>query len=100
MTRHFSVHQQQIYLVGGSLRNLLLGEECLDWDLVMSGDAHKTAHQLADTLGGNYVRMHAKASRVVVVVEDTGSAHTRKEICFDISPLIGKTIEDDLRQRD
>ena len=44
--------------------------------------------------------MHARASRVIVVVEDIGSSHTRKEICFDISPLIGKTIEDDLRQRD
>jgi putative nucleotidyltransferase with HDIG domain len=97
-THYFS--QQQPYLVGGSLRNLLLGEECLDWDIVISGDAHKTARQLADTLGGHYVHMHAKASRVIVLVEDTGSPHSRKEICFDISPLIGKTIEDDLRQRD
>jgi poly(A) polymerase len=44
--------------------------------------------------------MHAKASRVIVFVEDTDSPHIRKEICFDISPLIGRTIEDDLRQRD
>ncbi len=44
--------------------------------------------------------MHTKASRVIVIVEDTASPHIRKEICFDISPLIGKTIEDDLRQRD
>ncbi len=36
----------------------------------------------------------------MVFVENSGSPHTRKEICFDISPLIGKTIEDDLRQRD
>jgi len=78
----------------------LLGEECLDWDIVTFGDAHKTARQLADALGGHYVHMHAKASRVIVFVEDTGSSHTRKEICFDISPQIGKTIEDDLRQRD
>ena len=78
----------------------MLGEECLDWDIATPGDAHKTARQLADTLGGHYVHMHAKASRVIVFVEDTGSPHTRKEICFDISPLIGKTIEDDLRQRD
>jgi poly(A) polymerase len=78
----------------------LLREECLDWDIVISGDAHKTARQLAGTLGGHYVHMHAKASRVIVLVEDTGSPHTRKEICFDISPLTGKTIEDDLRQRD
>ena len=78
----------------------MLGEECLDWDVVIRGDAHKSARQLADTLGGHYVRMHEKASRVVVFVEDTGSLNNRKEICFDISPLIGKTIEDDLRQRD
>jgi poly(A) polymerase len=78
----------------------LLGEECLDWDIVISGDAHKTARQLAGTLDGHYVHMHAKASRVIAIVENTGSLHTRKEICFDISPLIGKTIEDDLRQRD
>ena len=78
----------------------MLGEECLDWDIVISGDAHKIARQLADTLGGHYVHMHEKASRVVVFVEDTGTPKSRKEICFDISPLIGKTIEDDLRQRD
>jgi len=78
----------------------LLGEECLDWDIVTPGDAHRIARQLADTLGGHYVHMHEKASRVVVPVEDTGSLHPRMEICFDISPLIGKTIEDDLRHRD
>ena len=78
----------------------MLREECLDWDIVTSGDPHKAARQLADTLGAHYVHMHARASRVIVVVEDIGSSHTRKEICFDISPLIGKTIEDDLRQRD
>jgi tRNA nucleotidyltransferase/poly(A) polymerase len=100
VTRYFSEQRQQAYLVGGSLRNLLLGEECIDWDIVTFGDAHKTARQLAGTLGGHYVHMHAKASRVIIFVEDTGSPQTRKEICFDISPLIGKTIEDDLRQRD
>ncbi len=78
----------------------MLGEECLDWDIVTPGDAHKTARPLADTLDGHYVHMHTKASRVIVVIEDTGSPQTRKEICFDISPLTGKTIEDDLRHRD
>ena len=78
----------------------MLREECLDWDIVIFGEAHKSARQLADTLGGHYVHMHAKASRVIVVVEGTGSSHTMKQIYFDISPLIGKAIEDDLRQRD
>jgi poly(A) polymerase len=78
----------------------LLGEECLDWDIVTPVNAHTIARQLADTLGGHYVHMHEKASRVVVFIEDTGSPDTKQEMHIDISPLIGKTIEDDLYHRD
>jgi poly(A) polymerase len=78
----------------------LLGEECLDWDIVTPVNAHTIARQLADTLGGHYVHMHEKASRVVVFFEDAGSPNTKQEMHIDISPLIGKTIEDDLRHRD
>ncbi len=78
----------------------MLGEECLDWDIVTPGDAHTIARQLADALGGHYVHMHEKASRVVVFVEDAGSPDKKKEMHLDISPLIGQTIEDDLRHRD
>ncbi len=95
---YFSEQRQPAYLVGGSLRNILLGEECVDWDIVTTGDAHILARRLADRLGGFYVYLHEKASRVVVV--EAGSPNTRKEITFDVSPLNGKTIEDDLRQRD
>jgi poly(A) polymerase len=100
--QYFSEHQQQAYLVGGSLRNILLGEDCVDWDIVTSGDAHKLARHLADRLGGHYVRMHAKASRVVVVLDSNSTSNKkyRKEIHLDISPQNGKTIEEDLRQRD
>ncbi len=99
--QYFS-EQQQAYLVGGSLRNILLGEDCADWDIVTPGDAHKLARRLADSLGGHYVRMHEKASRVVVVLDtdSTTNKKKRKEIHLDISPQNGKTIEDDLRQRD
>ena len=78
----------------------MLGEESLDWDIVTPGNAHTLARQLADTLGGHYVHMHEKASRVVVLVEDADSPATKREMHLDISPLIGKTIEDDLHHRD
>src|SRR6266571_7711116 len=91
--QHFSEHQQQAYLVGGSLRNILLGEACVDWDIVTDGDVPMLARQLADKLGGHYVHMHDKASRVVV-------KHENEETIIDISPLMGNTIEDDLRARD
>jgi poly(A) polymerase len=91
--QHFSDNHKQAYLVGGSLRNLLLGEPTVDWDIVADGDAPRLARYLADKLGGHYAHMNEKASRVVVK-QDTG------EIVLDISPLNGKTIEDDLLRRD
>src|SRR5205823_8275466 len=62
----FRDQRQQAFLVGGSLRNILLGEPCNDWDIVTAGDAPTLARGLANTLGGFYAHMHEKASRVVV----------------------------------
>ncbi|HLH60328.1 MAG TPA: HD domain-containing protein [Ktedonobacteraceae bacterium] len=91
--QHFNDNHAQAYLVGGSLRNLLLGEPTIDWDIVTGGDAPTLARQLANKLGGFYAHLHEKASRVVVK-QQAG------ETVLDISPLNGKTIEDDLRRRD
>lgn len=90
--QYFHDRQRQAYLVGGSIRNLLLGEPSTDWDIVTDGDAPTLARGLADTLGGYYAHLHDKASRVVI--------KEQQEIIIDIAPLIGNTIEDDLRRRD
>jgi putative nucleotidyltransferase with HDIG domain len=92
-TEYFHQRRQLAYLVGGSLRDLLLGEPCHDWDIVTGGNAHALARRLADTLGGHYARLHDKASRVIV--KRDGDITT-----FDISPLQRASIEDDLRLRD
>lgn len=92
-TQYFAGQHQQAYLVGGSLRNILLGEPSNDWDIVTNGDAHKLARGLANKLGGYYVHMHEKASRVIIK-QDT------QDIFLDISPLQGKTLEEDLHKRD
>ena len=91
--RHFAAQQRQAYLVGGSLRNMLLGEPCRDWDIVVAGEAHRLARQLADRLGGFYARLHDKASRVIVKSE-TG------DITLDITSLHGQSLDEDLRARD
>ncbi len=98
-TQYFTDHHQPAYLVGGSLRNILLGEPCTDWDIVTTGDAHQLARRLADKLGGHYVHLHEKASRVIVA-SNAGTPNNKKEITLDISPLNDKTLEDDLHQRD
>ena len=99
--QYFNSQRQQAYLVGGSLRNLLLREPGNDWDIVTSGDAPSLARRLADKLGGHYVYMHHKAHRVVVPLsEDKESAKANKEFIIDIAQLKGNTLENDLRQRD
>src|SRR5919199_1814031 len=85
---YFNNSHHQAYLVGGSVRNLLLNETDTDWDIVTNGDAHKLARQLANQLGGYYAHLNEKASRVIVKKET-------QEISFDISPLHGSTIEED-----
>ena len=110
---YFGEQHQQAYLVGGSLRNLLLGEQCVDWDIATHGDIPMITRHLADRLGGHYAHLNIKASRVVVPLtldvqsaqngqeaqngRDDGQKH---ELIIDVSPLKGKTIELDLRQRD
>jgi poly(A) polymerase len=91
--QYFASQQRQAYLVGGSLRNMLLGEACSDWDIVVAGDAHRLARRLADKLGGHYARLHDKASRVIVKAE-TG------DITLDMASMHGQSIEEDLRARD
>ncbi|TME13768.1 MAG: HD domain-containing protein [Chloroflexi bacterium] len=99
---HFSSQRQQAYLVGGSLRNILLGEPCSDWDIVTGGDAPTLARQLADKLGGFYAYLHDKACRVIVppLTAQKDDVEEGQEVIFDISSLKGNTLEYDLRQRD
>jgi poly(A) polymerase len=91
--RYFSDQQKQAYLVGGSVRNLLLHEPLTDWDIVVDGDVPRLARQLANQLGGFYAYLHAKTSRVVV-------KRNNQETTIDLSPLHGDTIKEDLFQRD
>jgi poly(A) polymerase len=83
----------QVYLVGGSVRNLLLHEPCTDWDIAIAGNTLTLAKQLAHQLHGHFVYMHDKAHRVVIKAQQyTWSC--------DLSPLHGESITADLAARD
>jgi tRNA nucleotidyltransferase (CCA-adding enzyme) len=55
-----------VYLVGGTVRDILLGERNFDVDVAVEGDAIALAQALADALGGR-VRAHEKFGTAVVV---------------------------------
>ncbi len=55
-----------VYLVGGTVRDILLGEPSFDVDIVVEGDAIALAGALAEELGGR-VRAHDKFGTAVVL---------------------------------
>jgi tRNA nucleotidyltransferase (CCA-adding enzyme) len=71
----------QVFVVGGTVRDIILGEEGDDVDLAVEGDAIAFAYQLAQALGG-HATPHRKFG--TAVVSDGGPQHidvvtTRRE---------------------
>ena len=58
-----------VYLVGGTVRDILLDERSFDVDIAVEGDAIALAQALADALGGR-VRAHEKFGTAVVIYGD------------------------------
>lgn len=81
------------YLVGGSVRDILLGRAPTDLDLAASGGAPAVARELADKLGGHFVLLDAERGTARIVLDD-GPVRV-----IDIAVLRGD-IEADLAQRD
>lgn len=85
---------REAWLVGGYVRDRLLGRSTADLDLAVAGDPESAARAIAATAGGAAVFRLSDAFgswRVVV------SGHAWQA---DVSSLQGETIEDDLRTRD
>jgi tRNA nucleotidyltransferase (CCA-adding enzyme) len=95
-----------VYLVGGMVRDLLLGEENFDVDVAVEGDAIALARTLADELDGR-VRPHEKFGTAVVVYGE-GDRHvdvaTARTEFYDspgaLPAVEHATIREDLRRRD
>jgi tRNA nucleotidyltransferase (CCA-adding enzyme) len=58
-----------VYLVGGTVRDILLGEQGFDVDIAVEGDAIELARALAEALEGR-VRPHEKFGTAVVLYGD------------------------------
>ncbi len=93
------------YAVGGFVRDVLLGVENLDLDLVVEGDGIAFAERLADQLGGR-VREHRKFGTAVIILADgmhLDVASTRIEFYTRPAALpdvLGSTLKQDLFRRD
>ncbi len=80
------------YIVGGSLRDILLHRSPCDVDIAVSGNPYQFAEKLAAGTGGRLVRIGKPGRSVLRVVSSVN--------LFDISPVNGTSIEEDLYNRD
>ena len=81
-----------VYIVGGSIRDLLCGRTPKDYDIVVAKDPDGFARSLAARTAGHLIEFGKLRHKILRVV--TG------DYCFDITPLNGASIEEDLRRRD
>lgn len=63
-----STSYRGVYLVGGFVRDMIIGEANYDVDIAVEGDGIEFAERLADELGGR-VRAHRKFNTAVVVLD-------------------------------
>jgi poly(A) polymerase len=81
------------WVVGGALRDELLGREVTDIDIAVDGDPEQAARALAAELRAPVFRLSEAFGAWRVVDRRDGRV-------FDFAPLQGETIEEDLRRRD
>lgn len=80
------------YIIGGSVRDLLLGLTPTDYDIAVTGNPEQFAKKLTAKSDGHLVRLGKPGQMIMRVISG--------DIIFDITPLNGTSIEDNLNQRD
>jgi tRNA nucleotidyltransferase (CCA-adding enzyme) len=98
-------HYGGVYLVGGTVRDILLGERSFDVDIAVEGDAIAFADSLATALGGR-ATTHSKFGTAVVSYGDDGRVDvvTARTEFYDAPAALPTvehaTIREDLFRRD
>lgn len=80
------------HIVGGTVRDLLIGKKPVDYDIGISGNPEAFSAEIARKTGGRLVLLGKPGKRVHRVVTPT--------LVFDITVFRGATIESDLKWRD
>ena len=85
----------KLWLVGGAVRDILLGRPLHDWDFAVNRDAMGLARAVGDALGGFFFPLDEERGTARVVFETDGS---RLELDFAL--LRAASLADDLAERD
>ena len=107
LRRIINITQRPIYLVGGSVRDSLLGLPVKDLDLVVDGPAPAISERLANQLGGRAI-IHSRFGTASVIWETPAGSRVdlvtaRREVYprpGSLPQVFPGTIYDDLARRD
>jgi putative nucleotidyltransferase with HDIG domain len=85
-----------VYLVGGSVRDAMLGLPMHDLDFVLAGDVLAIARRTANALGAAYYPLDEERQAARLILTQPGGDRLK----LDFTALRGPDLESDLRQRD
>ncbi len=82
------------YIVGGAVRDGLMGRITTDVDIVLDADSHKSADAVAEALNGHAVPLDPVRDIIRVVIGPD------PPVVIDLARLTGGSLDADLRRRD
>lgn len=85
----------KLYLVGGAVRDMILGKPLHDYDFIIEGFVRQIAKRIADEFGAKYYVMDEERDIARVMIREND-----RFIHFDFAKIVGNSFEDDLRNRD
>jgi poly(A) polymerase len=94
--KKFSAQSTPIYLVGGAVRDALIGQRSKDFDFVCTANTRNIARRFADENNAAFFMLDEERNTCRVLI-----AHgTADQMVFDFAQLRGESIESDLLERD
>lgn len=92
------LHEVELYLVGGSVRDLLLKRPTTDIDFTLQSDTLRFSKMFANSIKAPFIPLeeHPATARVVVRTPD----HVPSEFHIDFTEFRAETLTEDLRLRD
>lgn len=94
--RAVSPKGQEIYLVGGVVRDILLGRALHDIDIAVVGKAIPLARRIANQINGDFYVLDPERDAGRVLLQDEDG----RRLSLDFLPLQGVDIDSDLAARD
>jgi tRNA nucleotidyltransferase/poly(A) polymerase len=91
-----SLPEQEIYLVGGAVRDMLLNRSSHDLDFALPANGISVARRVANALGADFMALDQERDTGRVIVTESDGTRT----FLDFATYRGKELDGDLRARD